>query len=105
VIEFDLIRSLFHYIAKCLFDIDVELTRKRDAQRFLKKGRALLASGRHYEAAIQFSLALRLCPDIISSLSQSEQLQINAELERYRGESDAAHLRSRIGGKRQLNIF
>jgi hypothetical protein len=102
VIEFDLIRSLLHYIAKWLFDIDVELTRKRDAKRFLKKGRALLASGRNYEAAIQFSLTLRLCPDIINSLSQSEQLQINAELKRYRGESNATHLPSRIGGKRKI---
>ena len=89
MIEFDLIKTLLHYIAKWLFDIDVELTRKRDAKRFLKTGRALLASGRNYEADVQFSLALRLCPDIINSLSQSEQLQITAGLARYRRGSDA----------------
>ena len=100
MIEFDLIKSLLHYVGKWLFDLDVELTRKRDAKRFLKNGRALLASGCNYEADIQFSLALRLCPDIINSLSQSEQLQIIAELDKYGARSSAAFLRSRIRGKR-----
>jgi len=99
VIHFELIELLLHYLGKWIFDIDVALTRKRDAKRFLKKGRTLLASGRTYEADIQFSLALRLCPDIINSLSQSERLQIVTELDAYRG-SDAAYLRSRICGKR-----
>ena len=89
MIDFELIRLLFHYVGK----IDVALTRKRDAKRFLKRGRALLAARRTYEADIQFSLALRLCPDIINSLSQSERLQIVTELDAYRG-SNADYLRS-----------
>jgi hypothetical protein len=85
MISVDLITSLFHLLGKWIFHIDVALTRKRDAKRFLKKGRALLASGRTHEADIQISLALRLCPDVINSLSQSERIQIITEIEAYRG--------------------
>lgn len=93
MISFDLITSLLPLLGKLIFHIDVELTRKRDAKRFLKKGRALLATGHTHEADIQISLALRLCPEVINSLSQSERLQIVTELEAYRGTS-SSYLRS-----------
>jgi|WetSurMetagenome_2_1015567.scaffolds.fasta_scaffold36280_4 hypothetical protein len=84
MIEFELIKSLVSHVGKWLFewlfDVEVELTRKRDAKRFLEKGRELLSKGCVHEANIQFSLAVRISPEIKASFTQSEQDHYRAQL-------------------------
>ena len=81
MLELELIRSLLSNLGKWLFDIDVDLTRKRDAMRFLRNARELQAKGRVDEADIRFRLALRICPNIIESFSLPERKHFRPEFD------------------------
>lgn len=101
MMEYELIKEFWGLIGKWLFNIEVNLTRKRDAKRFLKNGRAFLAKGRFHEADVQFSVALRLCPNIVGSLSQSEQSCLIRELDKLGDKPNATRLRLLINDRQK----
>jgi hypothetical protein len=105
MMEYELIKLFTGLFGKLFDAIEMKLTRKRDAKRFLKKGMLLLAKGCSYEADIQFNLALMLCPDIVNSLSQSEQRRFIEELDTLGRRPNATRLKLLIENKqRQSSI-
>ncbi len=64
-----------------LGELEVTLERERQARRALQEGRSLLAKGLIHEADVRFGLALRMWPDVVSSLPKKQQKGLLEEVE------------------------
>jgi hypothetical protein len=80
MLELELLKLVSH-VWKWLFDIEVDLTRKRDARRFLKNARELEAKGCVDKANTLFRLALRICPETYKFLSEAERKRLMPEFD------------------------
>ncbi len=89
MIVVDLFGELFGHLFKLLVraagarlgEFELTLERERQARCFLKNGWSCLEKGFVHDADVRFGLALRMWPDVVSSLPKKQQKRLLEELE------------------------
>ncbi len=76
-----LFKLLFRAAGTRLGELETTVEAERQARHLLKNGWSLLENGLVHDADVRFGLALRLWPEVVSSLPKKQQKRLLEELE------------------------